>query len=602
MRWRHLLWAVLCAVITVPMPPVLAGGRSENLLLVVNANSEDSLAIANHYIRLRDIPACNVLYLDYTSSVREVKAERFRKEILQPIINTIEQRKLGAQIAYVVYSADFPYRINFEDEFKEEKLAKQFRPRASITGATYLWTYTLTKNPALVMPTVNWYAPPVAQANQTVCRDCSEIPTRAFRAARYWTKQGEATNERKQGQTYFISTMLGVTVERGNTVEEITRYLTRSSVADAAQPQGTFYFMRNDDVRSKARHDCFDRVARKLRGEGAQVEVLEGIVPPSAENALGVMTGCTSFRLDGGAVSLAPGAIADHFTSYGGRFDAMSQSKLSVWMRAGAAGSSGTVFEPYALQAKFPQPCVHLHYRRGATLGEAFYQSVTGPYQLLVVGDPLCQPWAKQPKVEITGLEQGQTVSGQVLVKAKVSAQPGTQPKLCELYLDGRLLARYPYALPVPLEAAKLSPGEHELRLVATTADPLEYRGRQILSFRVPAEPAKAAGDGPASKAAADLDILPDLVSLKVEKHMVDAGQPLRVQVTGPSNSTGIEILQNSRRVGYVQGGSGELQLDTTHLGRGPVRLVAQTADHDQQSIEPPSQPIRSKAFWVLIR
>lgn len=595
MHWRRLLWTIVSVIVAVPAAPTWAGGRSENLLLVVNANSESSLTIANHYIRLRDIPACNVVYLDYKSSLREVKAERFRNEILRPIIDTIEQRKLGAQIAYVVYSSDFPYRINFEAEFKEEKLAKQFRPLASITGATYLWTYTLTKNPALVMPTVNWYAPPIARANRDVCRDCSEAPTRGFRAMRYWAKDGKATTDRKQGQAYFISTMLGVTVERGNTVDEVTRYLTRSAVADAAQPEGTFYFMRNSNVRSKARHDCYDRVARKLRAEGAQVEVLEGIVPAKAESALGVMTGCSSFRLDGGAVSLAPGAIADHFTSYGARFDAMSQSKLSVWMRAGAAGSSGTVFEPYALQAKFPQPSVHLHYRRGATLGEAFYQSVTGPYQLLVVGDPLCQPWAKPPQVEVAGLKQDQVVSGKVVVKAKVTPQPGTKPKRCELYLDGRLMARYPYALPVPLSASKLGPGEHELRLVATTDEPLEFRGRKIVAFQV--QP-----DTTVKSDATAEDGSQQFVSLNISPHMVAAGEPLRVQVAGPSDASGIEILQNLRQVGYVQGGSGEIELDTTQLGRGPVRLLARVAAVSDPTTDAPRQAIHSKPFWVLIR
>ena len=60
------------------------------------------------------------------------------------------------------------------------------------------------------------------------------------------------------------------------------------------------------------------------------------------------------------------------------------------------------MIEPYSIQAKFPHPGIHVHYCRGASLAEAFYQSVNAPYQLLVVGDPLCQPWATIPQVAAT--------------------------------------------------------------------------------------------------------------------------------------------------------------------------------------------------------
>ena len=81
-----------------------------------------------------------------------------------------------------------------------------------------------------------------------------------------------------------------------------------------------------------------------------------------------------------------------------------SQTPLSEFLRYGAAGASGTVTEPYAIAEKFPHPMLQVHYARGCTLAEAFYQSVCGPYQLLIVGDPLCRPWANIPKVTVAGL------------------------------------------------------------------------------------------------------------------------------------------------------------------------------------------------------
>jgi len=55
------------------------------------------------------------------------------------------------------------------------------------------------------------------------------------------------------------------------------------------------------------------------------------------------------------------------------------QTPLTEFLRFGAAGASGTVTEPYAIPAKFPDPFVHVHYVAGCCLAESFYQSITGP-------------------------------------------------------------------------------------------------------------------------------------------------------------------------------------------------------------------------------
>ena len=565
---------------------VQAGGGPENVLVVINQNSESSKTIANYYIRKRNIPANCVLYLNWKGGQGNTPAGRFRDQILKPIIETIEQRHLAGQIEYVVYSSAFPYSVDFREEFKDEKLPKQFRPIASLTGATYLWVYALTKNPAMCMPTVNWYVTPEARKNQTSCVNCKEVVTNGFRAQQYWTKKGEQSSEAKNGQTYFLSTMLGVTAQGGNTVDEVVSYLSRSSVVDAAHPAGTFYFVENGDVRSKTRDKCYQQVCDQLKAEGAEAVVLNGTGPPATSGAIGIMLGTARFSIDASETSLVPGAICDHFTSFGGRFSQSGQTTLATWLRAGAAGSSGTVTEPYAIQAKFPLPSMHLHYWRGTSLGEAFYQSVSGPYQLLVVGDPLCQPFARPPKVELEGIKPGQQLSGVVEIKPKVTPQPGTEAGMAELYLDGRLLARYPHQITAPLKTAGIAPGHHELRLVVSTDDSIGYRGRTIVPVVVQHP------DAPVEE-----------VTIKVEPTpAVPAEQPVRVTVSGPEEAKGIEILQNQRRVGFVSGSSGSVEIDSKLLGRGPVGLTAQLVDAKKTNSDNVEAGTRSKTCWVLIQ
>lgn len=199
-----------------------------------------------------------------------------------------------------------------------------------------------------------------------------------------------------KGESYLLSTVLGVTRGRGNTVDEVIANLTRSVKADGTRPTGTIYLMTNSNVRSTTRHRLFKSVATTLKKLGVKAEVVKGTIPIKKSDVAGAVIGTASFDWKKSESQILPGAICEHLTSYGGvlRKNA-GQTPLTDLIRHGAAGASGTVAEPYAIAAKFPSPFIHVHYFRGASMVEAFYQSVSGPYQLLIVGDPLCRPWSK---------------------------------------------------------------------------------------------------------------------------------------------------------------------------------------------------------------
>jgi uncharacterized protein (TIGR03790 family) len=89
-----------------------------------------------------------------------------------------------------------------------------------------------------------------------------------------------------------------------------------------------------------------------------------------------------------------PGAVADHLTSYGGVLVGSSQMSAMEWLRAGAAGSYGTVVEPCAFPAKFPSvPILMRRYLAGETLIEAYWKSVAMPWQGIFIGEPLAAPF-----------------------------------------------------------------------------------------------------------------------------------------------------------------------------------------------------------------
>jgi uncharacterized protein (TIGR03790 family) len=545
-----------CIGLAISPSGALAGGGPENVFLVVNANSDSSKTIANHYIELRKIPPNNVFYVDWKGSLGACSGKNFRDQILMPALKAIDDRKLTRQIDYLVYSSDFPWRMELRSVFPKDEFKAPFDPIASLTGATYLLAYMASENPAIVMPNVNWYVPGPIEPNISACQTLANVPSRGFRGRYLWDQNGRRTESSDSGQRYLLSTTLGVTRGRGNTVEEVLSYLRRSVAADGTRPRGTIYFMWNRDVRSSVRDKCFASVAQQINQAGGRATVRQGRLPDGAKDVAGVMAGVQSFDLAASRLTIMPGAICEHLTSAGGVLEAGAhQTALTEFLRHGAAGASGTVTEPRAIQAKFPLASLQLHYVRGCSLAEAFYQSISGPYQLLIVGDPLCQPWAVAPRVAVQGISDPKNVSGTLSLVPSQAAGGGQPVGTFELFVDGRLVASTPPGKTLMLDTTKLPDGFHELRLVGIRADSIETQGRQIVPLAVRNE-----------RAPVELQVAP-------QPGVSHAGK-LRMRVRQPG-ATSIAIRQNSREVGRVQGESGEVEITAAMLGHGPVTLQA---------------------------
>jgi uncharacterized protein (TIGR03790 family) len=549
-----------------------AGGGPENVLLVVNSNSNSSKTIANHYIQLRNIPASNVVYIDWQDGIEWTYLGSFRDKLLKPVLKTIEERKLGHQIDYLVYSSDFPWGLRIGGLFPEGKAPPGVRPHASLTGATYLWQYVLAKNALLVSLNSNWYAPPGAAENFRVCQKLGNLESRGFTARVAWGPDGKQTDP-KLGQRYLLSTMLGVTSGRGNTVKEVLSYLSRAASVDGKRPRGTIFFVKNSDIRSRTRHACFEEAAAMLLQLGVGARVIEGRIPQGAKDILGMMVGTPRFDLATAGDTILPGAICEHLTSFGGSLAKDgAQTPLTDFLRFGAAGASGTVSEPGAVQAKFPLPSLHVHYARGCSLAESFYQSIAAPYQLLIVGDPLCQPWAVIPKIGVAGLEPKQEVSGTLTVTP--SAVGGAKLAGFQLFVDGRLVANnLPADNPISLDTNRLVDGYHELRVVGVADNAIATQGRAIVPFRVNNH-----------GRAVELNV--------VAGDEAVASVSVRVRVRQP-DATQIIVTCNSREVGRVEGAEGEMTIYNEILGRGQVALQAQSVG-ETAAISAP--------VWVRVR
>lgn len=533
---KKVLWIVVCFFCHF----AYCGGGAHNIALVVNENSWSSLTIANAFIQQRDIPRDNIVYLNYTGGIEEISVDELRKKILFPVLQVLQQRRVAPHIDYIVYSSDFPWRIHFGKDFKE--IPKTYGKKGSITGLTYLYQFVMNhgKVPYYALGT-NWYF----RANH----EQVTIPPQGFRSHKVWTKNGTVATDPRQGFRYLLSTMLGVTTGRGNSVSEIVNLLKKSAKSDATQPQGTFYFYKNNNVRSTTRHNVFPAVSTALQNLQQKTQIVQGTIPQNKDDILGVVIGIANFDWANTNNRIVPGAICEHLTSFGGRMEEFAgQTPISELLRHGAAGSSGTVMEPFAIQHKFPTPWIHYYYASGCSLGESFYQSVQGPYQLLILGDPLCQPWAKPIPMTVTGIKKYQKISGDISLN--IESGPA---KYYSILIDGRLLSRSTSStLQIPTE--NISDGFHEIRVIATANTMIEQQ--TVATFPIYIHNKKH---------------WTRFKKLR-NKHFT-WGQKISISV-GSNYADNIVIFHDSRQI--AQGKKNEkITIDSSILGTGEIRLQA---------------------------
>jgi hypothetical protein len=546
-------WAICLALgLTCAGGNARAGGGPENVFLVVNSTSGGSIAVANAYVRLRRIAPINVFMIPWEGSSEAVSINAFRDQILTPILKTIDARRLSTQIDQIVYSTDFPWRVDFKDELPPQIAAKDQYPSGSLTGMTMLYATVIAGDYGYLDVASNHYYRPIDG-------DGVPVTTFGFRNWYGWGRLGELYEA--GGTRYLLSTMLGVSMGRGNSIREIIAYLDSAATADGSRPAGTVYLVQNGDVRSTTRSNAFPGVARELTKLGVGCEIVTGTLPVRKPDVIGVTTGVADFDWAASGSTILPGAICENLTSYGGIFTASSfQTPLSVFLRAGAAGSSGTVTEPFALQPKFPHPGIHVHYARGASLAEAFYQSVQAPYQILVVGDPLCQPWARIPDVEVVSvpdmkaLTAGQSLSGEVLFEPRAVATGPAAVDRFEVFVDGIRLAQYGSGERFLLDTRLLADGYHDLRVVAIESSPVETQGRVVL-------PITTSNHGR------------ELV-LSVDPNPVDLRRNVRIAAIGRGVDT-ITVFASGRVIGRISGPDGEVEVPAAKLGLGMVTLMA---------------------------
>jgi|GEM_PF-924007 len=553
---RKLHALIVLVAIAAAMTPVAAqaGGGPEHAVLIVDPTEPDSLYVANHYIAARDVPASNVLYMPPSAG----SYQEFADFQLDALLGTLSERGLDQQIDYVIVAPGGPFYVPAKGLIDGGGCPAPVR-RIAISSA-----YTLARIEDDILAGGLRYSETNRYFGKGFMADDSPL---AFDARTAWLNGAPSSNA--SARRYFLGFMLGYSGERGNTVEEINAMIDRSVAVDGSRPEGTFYFMRTDDIRSTPRHPHFPATVQAIAQLGGKaVEMYKvndkvAMVPAGKHDILGVMTGHANPNIDNSDMGILPGTFADHLTSFAATFDTKGQRKLSRWIANGASGSAGAVEEPCVfgtgITGKFPHPWLHVWYYQGMSLGEATFRSLQwAPFQTLFYGDPLTRPYAVFPEVSVAGVPT-EIASG--LVNLEPSATSETAIDVFRVMVDGRPVGEVQPGGAMPIDTTLLADGRHDLRVVAYESSDLRTQGRWLGLL--------------------DVDNAGLALALEVDRAAVALEDDVAFTFAATGDGIAeVRLVQNGRVIAAAPTSEGTIAVPARVLGQGQVEVMA-VADHE---------------------
>jgi uncharacterized protein (TIGR03790 family) len=392
-RWHWMAGPVLlCAL----CPRLWAGGSGLNVVVVVNQNSTNSVELGNYYCEKRQVPPQNLLRTSWAGGNIAWQASDFQSVILNPLLSMLSARQLTNQIDYVLLCMDFPYRVT------------------DTTGANSTTT-----------PLFYGFIPDAG-----VQGSCS-LPTASFNsyAGSEYIFRSVTPGTSK---TNFLTFML-----TSSNVAQAKLVIDRGVASDSTFPTQTVYLGKSDDAARNIRYVLFDNAVFNTRLRGNYSMERTNV---NTSNFFGYIGGYENgYQTGVPATNFAPGALADQLTSYGGElYEQADHTTALLFLNAGAAGSYGTVIEPCAYLAKFPSPQLYFCQARGFTVAECYYQSVTNPYQGLLLGEPLAAPFAQPPGGSWSNLPANALLSGSTNLSLQFNAPDPAHPmQQVDLFVDG---------------------------------------------------------------------------------------------------------------------------------------------------------------------
>ena len=326
------------------------------VLVVVNTRSQASIAVANYYVSKRGVLPSHVVRVSVPAD-DEIASIPFLADIMKPVRDAIEA--LPVRIDFIVLTTGLPLRIGGGSGYSvDAHLAGMKLAIPPMVGLDTLWLARY-RNP--------------------------------------YFGSLERFNSERFGM--YLVTRLDCAK-----LSDCFALVDRSVAARPAR--GPFFFDAAPPSSGDAGYRLMNRAlytaAFRLHFSGLEVELdstARFVAPPAA--VMGYASwGSNDVAFDSSAyhaIRFLPGALAETFVSTSARtFGPVEggQSRIVDLIAQGVTGVKGYVSEPYTIALADPD-ILFDRYLRGFTLAEAFYAaSRMVLWKDVVIGDPLCAPYA----------------------------------------------------------------------------------------------------------------------------------------------------------------------------------------------------------------
>ncbi len=398
----------------------------DSVVVVANKNDQDSVGLAQKYAKERAIPPNQICLLDLPQQ-EDITQTEYQQKFLAPLEQCLQQGGSLARIEAVVLMRGVPLRVGIVNNNQTQG--------ASLAAVVGVWKSTYNGKSLLTeMP-----GRQITCSGGAAClaaRWTNPFRTGVFRAGYQATSGGVDWKP------------LLVTMLHGRSYADAEKLLTSALDAEAqGAAKGQFMLMKGADSARGALDGSFPTIETSMKARGWTDTVIENFNSNLIGRSLGaffVGTASLGNTIEGNIY--LPGSITDNLTSFGAaptNFRATGQSQVSIarWVAKGVAGAHGTTDEP--LNNCFPNRALLLDYVDGSTLAEAYHRHLPYVYwRNLVLGDPMAAPYAKRPKLTISGATTGSAILGSRRIKAQATEPSGLGIAWIALFVDGKEVGR----------------------------------------------------------------------------------------------------------------------------------------------------------------